>query len=494
MGGRGCRSSELPGCPVEPILLEVPAAFKSSVVVLQQVFALAASACEHGASDEPMPFAEVERALALGTGELLRTLHEPLLASMARDQSRLWIGGVAHQRAGFSTATYDTFTGPVTVSRWRYRPEGDPHAATVDPIAVRLGAVRGTWLPATAEAMAFLVQQGPQREAEHTAQVLNVLPYSDSSFHRVTQALGARWVTHRDAIEADLVGRMTIPDEATGLTVSLDRVATPMEEPRKKPVGRPKKGAAKRPIAVVWRMAYCATVTLHDANGKGLLTLRYGAMPGCDPDTEIVAALEHDVQTLCARRPALQVGLLCDGAAEMWNLLHGRLTEELLERSLRELVDLWYLLQKVGKALRTRYDEQRTAKELAAWKMRLLNRSSAAQELRDELRAWLAVPEDEPAGEGDALKEAVGFLTRQLRAGHLDYAAARRAGQPVGSGPVEASCKCVFNVRLKRSGARWKEASAAHVVNLRATALSHRWDLAMAMLHETARVDVRRAA
>lgn len=479
---------------MDKIVLEVPARFKSAVVRLQQLFAFAESACEQGASDASMPFAELERALAIGAGELLRVVHEPILAAMARDEPRLWIGGVPHRRAGLSVGTYHTLAGPVAVTRWRYRPEGSPRADTVDPIAVRVGAVRGNWLPATAEAMAFLVQQGPQREAENTARMLQVLPYSDSSFHRVTQALGARWVAHRDAIEADLIARMKIPAEATGITVSLDRVATPMEEPRPRPIGRPRKGASKRPVARVWRMSYCATVTLHDANGKGLLTLRYGAMPGCDPDEEIVAALQNDVLALRARRPELKVGLLCDGAVEMWNLLHGRLTEELLETSLRELVDLWHLLQKVGKALRTRYDEGRTSKELARWKMRLLNRSSAARELRDELRSWLAVPTDEPQGEGNPLHEAVGFLTRQLRAGRLDYAAARRAGQPVGSGPVEASCKCVFNVRLKRSGARWKESCAAHVVNLRATALSNRWDQAMELLHAAARVEVRRAA
>ncbi len=479
---------------METIVLEVPVRFKPMVVCLQQIFAFVESVCEQGASDVPMPFAELERVIAIGAGEFHRGLYEPIVASMARSEPRLWIGGIRHERAGFSVATYYTLTGPVSVGRWRYRLEGDPSGTTVDPIAVRIGAVRGTWFPTTAEAMAFLVQQGPQREAERTAQMLNVLPYSDSSFHRVTQALGARWVTHRDAIESDLIARMTIPEEATGITVSLDRVATPMEEPRKRPVGRPKKGAAKRPVARVWRMSYCATVTLHDANGKGLRTLRYGAMPGCDPDAEIVATLEHDVRTLCKRCPDLQVSLICDGATEMWNLLHGRLTEALLERSVRELVDLWHLLQKVGKALRTRYDEHRTKAELSRWKMRLLNRSSAATELRDMLRSWLAKPEDEPLGKGDPLREAVGFLTRQLRAGHLNYAAARRAGQPVGSGPVEASCKCVFNVRFKRSGARWKEPSAAHIVNLRATALSHRWDLAMAMLHAAARVDVRRAA
>lgn len=479
---------------MEEIVVQVPARFKSAAACFERILALAESACILGASDAPVPFAELERALSVGTGELQRVLHEPILASMRRDEPTLWIGGVQHQRAGLSCATYYTLAGPVQVERWRYRPAGSRRVTTVDPIALRVGAVRDFWLPATAEAMAFLVQQSPTREAERTAQILNVVPYSDSSFQRVTQAMGARWVLHRDRIEETLIERLRIPEAATGITVSLDRVATPMEEPRKRSPGRPRKGAATRPVALVWRMSYCATVTLHDKDGKRLYTIRYGAMPGCDPDQEVIAALEHDVAALRRRRPDLQIGLLCDGAVEMWNLLHGRFSEELLQTSLRELVDLWHLLQKVGKAFRQRYSEARTAAELRRWKQRLLSRSSAGEELRDELRGWLAVPEDEPLGEGDPLKEVVGFLTRQLRAGRLDYAAARRAGQPVGSGAVEATCKSLFNVRMKRSGARWKEASAGHVINLRATALSQRWDDAMELLHEAARVDVRRAA
>jgi hypothetical protein len=290
---------------VDSIVVEVPAAFKPAAVCFQQLLALAASACDHGQTDAPMPFADLERALALGTGELQRSLQAPILASMARDEPRLWIGDTLHVRVAPVTTTFYGLAGPVPVTRWRYRPVDKPRAATVDPIALRVGAVRKSWLPATAEAMAFLVQQSPQREAEHTAHLLGVLPYSDSSFHRVTQAMGARWAQHRDAIEEVLIARLRIPEETTGLTVSLDRVATPMEEPRKRPCGRPPKGAAKRPVARVWRMSYCATVTLHDANGRSLHTLRYGAMPGCDPDTEVIVALQNDVAALRARRPDL---------------------------------------------------------------------------------------------------------------------------------------------------------------------------------------------
>lgn len=95
-------------------------------------------------------------------------------------------------------------------------------------------------------------------------------------------------------------------------------------------------------------------------------------------------------------------------------------------------------------------------------------------------------------GEEKPVHEALTFLANHRD--RLDYATARAEGRPVGSGAVEATCKSLIAVRLKRPGARWKQPSADRIIQLRALALSDRWGDAIELTLGHQRREVRMAA
>lgn len=75
---------------------------------------------------------------------------------------------------------------------------------------------------------------------------------------------------------------------------------------------------------------------------------------------------------------------------------------------------------------------------------------------------------------GEALRHEAGYFRRnQRRMRYLEY---REEGWPIGSGAMESGCK-QFAQRLKGPGTRWSRRGAERMLALRATILSHRFDL-----------------
>lgn len=434
-------------------------------------------------TEQPIPEDDID----VVTSGIALELKRRSLQALDIDAKRILVDGKPHTKVGRYEATYFAKEGPIPVTRSIFRECGVRNASTVDPVSLRLGSVDG-WLPNAAKAAAFLLQQGTSREAEATARELGVLPYSRSSFERVAHEVGERFSVVRDDVEDALVKGYRIPDEARTISVSLDRVAVPFEEPRTRPVGRPKRGAPKRPIERVWHMAYVGTVTLHDAHGEALHTIRYGRVPSFGAE-DLVAGMTGDVKVLLQRRPRLAVVLLTDGAKEMVDLLDAQLTDAVLGKRARRLIDFWHVVEKLGAAAKVIHggDAEHVLKR---WRALLLNCRSAPSRIENELLA--SGKRDVVVGDFKPVHAAITYLENQ--GARMAFAEARAAGLPIGSGNVEATCKSLVGQRLVRTGSRWKEFTAQHIVDLRALALSSRWDSALSLTLKRGVHRVRRVA
>jgi hypothetical protein len=477
---------------VAMMMLEIPEELNGVVPALRGVVNAAMEQVERERTGGTVDYAAFERHLAEKVAEVERRVHEAALAALDVDLPKVLINKVLHTRVLRSETSFQGLAGPSRVMRSLYRPVGERNAPVVDVVALRAGAVEGEWLPAAAREMAFQVQQQTSREAEASGRRLGRLPYSHASFEHVAHAVGEAYVGQHQQIERALIEAFEVPAEAHNVSVSLDRVSVPMEEPSSRPIDPSADNAPKRPIDRVYRMAYCGTVTLHDRVGEPIYTIRYGTMPDGDPEA-LCLGMADDVAEMLVQRPDLKIVLLCDGAKEMWNLLDAQFTTapfDLKKYVITRLIDFWHAIEKLAPAAKVIVGDAEAKPLVARWKLLLRNSSRASATILAELTA--SGKEFVQVGESQPVHEAITYFTNN--ADRMDYATARSQGLPIGSGGVEATCKSLFNLRMNRSGSRWKGRTGEHIVHLRALALSDRWDDAMDLAMKQPRVVVRAAA
>lgn len=471
-------------------IVKIPSRFAHLGDALEKLVAEAEEKAQAAEAGKDVDVAALERTIAAATATAEREALRGVLQALDIDAQFVAIQGKRFAKVGRYEGSYQTQAGAVTVMRSLYREVEKRNAKTVDAVSLRAGVVVDGWLPETAKAMAFLIQNGTSREAEAISRQIARLPYSRCSFERIGHAVANHYEARRATVDKILIEEFTIPPEAASVSLSIDRVAMPMEEPRPRPVGRPKEGAPKRPVLRAWRMAYCATITLHDAKGEALHTIRYGRTPQRD-SRDLIGRMAEDLGTLLKRRPELRVVLLSDGAQEMLDMLDAVVMRAEVEADkVHRLVDYWHLVEKLAAAVAVICAADAAPGVLARWKSLLLNSENALGRIQTEL--YESGKEQVRVGDAKPVHEALTYLNNKRD--RMNYAAARALGLPIGSGNVEATCKSLVGLRMKRPGARWKENTAQHVLHLRALALSDRWEPAIALTLAPLRMKVRRAA
>jgi hypothetical protein len=180
-------------------------------------------------------------------------------------------------------------------------------------------------------------------------------------------------------------------------------------------------------------------------------------------------ALREQLHAEALRRglgQAASVLVIGDGAVWIWRLTDDRWPQA------KQRLDFYHAVQHlvaVGQAL---WGEDKA--QFKAWLKPLvhqLKNESAVKVIRQLDEALASLPTGSVA---EALaKEVAYFREHQHR---MDYRAARRAGEPIGSGPVEATCR-QGQCRFKRPGQFWSPAGDEALLCLETFWRNERWDL-----------------
>ncbi len=158
--------------------------------------------------------------------------------------------------------------------------------------------------------------------------------------------------------------------------------------------------------------------------------------------------------------------VLGDGAVWIWRLADDRWPQA------RQRLDFYHAVQHLAAVGRALFGEDK--EKLKAWLKPLvkqLKHQSSLKVIRQLEEALSAMPSG-PAAQTVA-KEVDYFHEHQER---MDYRAGRRAGEPIGSGPVEATCRQT-QCRFKRPGQFWSQAGDEALLCLEMFWRNDRWHL-----------------
>jgi hypothetical protein len=162
---------------------------------------------------------------------------------------------------------------------------------------------------------------------------------------------------------------------------------------------------------------------------------------------------------------AAAVTVLGDGAEWIWNLA----AEHLPQAS--GVLDIFHAVEHISDALKAVWGDDGDAHSarIEAGRMAVLS------EGKPGLERWLAKTFAEvPAGAAtDPLIDLAAYVAKHPT--RLGYAQRLAAGRSIGSGAVEGAIKQQVNLRMKRTGARWRVEHVGPLVELRALSHTPEW-------------------
>jgi hypothetical protein len=386
--------------------------------------------------------------------------------------------------------------GIVPIPRALYREVGQrgvQGATTIGLLEKRAGLIADA-TPRMAEIAVYYDAVVTSREAEKLMDLAGLRGPRRSTLEKKSGVIGGKLAQNIDELLAFARSTQPVPETAVVVTIGMDRVNVPYEEPnpggqksertRRLREKKPYERKEPEPVVRAFRGDFVGSVTFRDANGELVGSYSYG-LSHADDSSRLADWLVADIVAAIQQRPDIQASVCQDGARELWPLVWEAIGRrpELAAVQVRACVDFHHFTPRVREVVERLWGRD----AYPAWERRLLEETNAVPALHEAaLREFERIKKEITVDQHKAIydfdtyiKERTRLDGREDRRAELfDYAGMRAAGMPIGSGPTEATAKSLAAVRMKRCGDRWSEDGARATLTCRGIALSSgRWNI-----------------
>jgi len=425
-------------------------------------------------------FAKTEAVgLQLAEEAVRQVLERDMRARAERLDSaeKIHVEGKIYRRHESGLGKYPSLTGVLEVVRHTFRLVGVHNGPTIVPLELEAGIVEGA-TPALAYNVALAYGKDDMRSHGEDLEAAHRTPPSRTTLENLAKRIGREVKRKIPVIEPIVRAAEMVPAEAIAVSAGLDRTATPMEElrpegqapnTRRKKRTKPYVRKPPPPIDINHRMSYVGSVSLVGLDGE-ITTRKYAATANEGPD-QVAARMRADLAAYLAQRPDLHLGIVQDGAPEMWNVMRPMI-ESLQVKNWSETIDRFHLDERLAEALNLLpLDDITRARFKKQWKIDLDENDDAIEQIEHTLITW-ASSGGMSAAAAKKIDEHLTYIKNNKA--RMRYASMRAKGLPIGSGATEGSCKSVVGRRCKRGGEHWKDDGLSSVLTLRALHLSER--------------------
>lgn len=355
-----------------------------------------------------------------------------------------------------------TFFGKVQLRRSYYH--HPPSQSGRCPFDERLGLV-GSFSPAVARMMCrAAAQSGSYAQAASDVYFYAGVEIETRAFQRLVERVAPTLLEALESLPAPLeAGSVPV------FYVSSDGTGVPMR--REELTGRPGRqpdGSAKTREA---KLGAVYTQTVTDQEGRPLRDPDSTSYVGTFAGSQELGILLRQEALRRGLSRAQQVVFLGDGSAWVWEIARLGFPGAV------EILDFYHAAEYVGElaALLFAGEEAKGLQQREAWmaRLKLTDPNAMLQEARGLLAAGRFSRE-----QTEKINSKIAYFENQT--GRTQYGQFRAQGYFIGSGVIEAGCKCVVGRRLKQSGMFWGETGAENLLRLRCLVLGPHHDAAWA--------------